>query len=118
MQKRNRRDRFLALFDGADPNATTATREATTVPTQALYFLNDPFIRARIEGLEKKLAPLPNDGARLEQACRLLYGRKAHDADRRDMAEFLAEYPSAAKAEAWRGWLGVMLAANEVLYVD
>lgn len=118
MQKRNRRDRFLALFDGADPNASTATREATTVPTQALYFLNDPFIRARIEGLEKKLAPLPNDGARLEQACRLLYGRGSQDADRRDMAEFLAEYPSAAKPDAWRGWLGVMLAANEVLYVD
>ena len=44
MQKRNRRIRFFALFDGPDPNASTAVRDVTTVPTQALYFLNDPFV--------------------------------------------------------------------------
>ena len=118
MQKRNRRDRFLALFDGADPNATTASREATTVPTQALYFLNDPFIRARVAGLEKKLATQPDDGSRLDLACQLLYGRNASENDTQDLAEFLAAYPPMAKTEAWRGWLAVMLAANEVLYVD
>ncbi|MFM8933586.1 MAG: PSD1 and planctomycete cytochrome C domain-containing protein [Gemmataceae bacterium] len=118
MQKRNRRDRFLALFDGADPNASTASREATTVPTQALYFLNDPFIRARIAGLEKRLALLPTDQARLDAGCRLLFCRPASEADRQDLAEFLAGYPNRSPGEAWRGWLGVMLAANEVLYVD
>ena len=118
MQKRNRRDRFLALFDGADPNASTANREATTVPTQALYFLNDPFIRARITGLEKRLAGLPTDQARLDACCRLLFCRPASEADRQDMAEFLAGYPDLAPGAAWRGWLGVMLAENEVLYVD
>ena len=40
---RNRRHPFLGLFDGADPNATTPQRQVTTVPTQSLYFLNDPF---------------------------------------------------------------------------
>jgi len=34
------------------------------------------------------------------------------------MADFLAGYPDLAPGAAWRGWLGVMLAANEVLYVD
>ncbi len=46
MQKRNRR-RFFALFDGADPNASTPLRDVTTVPTQALFFLNDPFLHER-----------------------------------------------------------------------
>ncbi len=41
MVKRNQRDRFLALFDGADPNASTPVRSNTTVPTQSLYFMND-----------------------------------------------------------------------------
>ena len=118
MQKRNRRDRFLALFDGADPNASTASREATTVPTQALYFLNDPFIKARITGMEKRLVGLPTDQAKLDAACRLLYCRPASEADRQDLAEFLAGYPKPDRDDAWRGWLGVMLAANEVLYVD
>src|SRR6185437_7435294 len=34
MQKRNRRSPFLALFDGPDPNESTARRDVTTVPTQ------------------------------------------------------------------------------------
>ena len=47
MVQRQRRHPFLALFDGADPNASTPRRETTTVPTQALYFLNDPFFHAQ-----------------------------------------------------------------------
>jgi len=35
---------FLAAFDGADPNLITAQRQRTTVPTQALVLLNDPFV--------------------------------------------------------------------------
>src|SRR5205085_8936754 len=49
MTQRISRHPFLALFDGADPNASTAERRTTTVPTQALYFLNDPFIHAKAE---------------------------------------------------------------------
>ena len=120
MQKRNRRDRFLALFDGADPNTTTASREATTVPTQALFFLNDPFVQARVMALEKRLAPLPGNKARLDMACRLLFGRPPSEPDRQEMEIFLAGYPAAdgASGSAWAGWLGVMMASSEVLYVD
>ena len=49
MTQRIKRHPFLALFDGADPNATTAERATTTVPTQALFFLNDPFVHAKAE---------------------------------------------------------------------
>ncbi len=41
MVQRNRRHPFLGLFDGADPNASTAQRQSTIVPPQALYFMND-----------------------------------------------------------------------------
>jgi len=42
MTQRQCRQPYLALFDGADANASTAERSTTTVPTQALFFLNDP----------------------------------------------------------------------------
>ncbi|HQR41495.1 MAG TPA: DUF1553 domain-containing protein, partial [Gemmatales bacterium] len=48
MTQRLKRHPFLALFDGADPNASTADRLVTTVPTQSLYFLNDPFLHKSI----------------------------------------------------------------------
>src|SRR5207342_1510539 len=42
MTQRLKRHPFLALFDGADTNASTPSRGATTVPTQALFLMNDP----------------------------------------------------------------------------
>ena len=55
MTQRIKRHPFLALFDGADPNATTAERSTTTVPTQALFFLNDPFVHAKAERCAARL---------------------------------------------------------------
>src|SRR5206468_9698451 len=46
MNQRLRRHPFLALFDGPDPNASTPRRTETTVPTQALFLMNDPFVHA------------------------------------------------------------------------
>ncbi len=36
---------FLALFDGPDTNTSTDVRGRSTVPLQALWFLNNPFVR-------------------------------------------------------------------------
>ena len=58
---------FLALFDGADPNATTPSRRATTVPTQALFFLNDPFVHAKSEKCAARLQSARPDEAQLRQ---------------------------------------------------
>ena len=53
MVQRQRRHPYLALFDGADPNSSTASRQATTVPAQALYFLNDRFFHQQAAALAK-----------------------------------------------------------------
>ena len=68
MTQRIKRHPFLALFDGADPNSSTGRRDSTTVPTQALFFLNDPFVHARADSLARRLAALPDDAARLDRA--------------------------------------------------
>src|SRR5262249_20717995 len=75
MTQRIKRHPFLSLFDGADPNATVGRRDSTTVPTQALFFLNDPFVHRKSARLAERLSSLPNDAARLEMACRWCYGR-------------------------------------------
>lgn len=55
MTQRIKRHPFLALFDGSDPNASTAERTETIVPTQSLYFLNDPFVHACADAWAKRL---------------------------------------------------------------
>ncbi len=117
MVQRQRRHPFLSLFDGADPNATTAARQTTTVPTQALYFINDPFFHIQADALAKKLAPLPDDDARIVEAWRILFQRQPNPAETQRTKSFLASYP-ADNAAKWAAQVRVLMAGNEFLHID
>ncbi len=127
MTQRIKRHPFLTLFDGADPNASTADRRTTTVPTQALYFLNDPFIHAKSEKFAERLAKLGRDDAeRITAAYRLAVSRPPTDTERAEALGFLATYRSelaAAKKDnadtlAFAAFGRVLFGSNEFLTVD
>jgi len=63
--QRFRRHPFLSLFDGADPNTTTARRGVSTVAAQALWFLNSPWVAERAAGLAQRLEPITDESERL-----------------------------------------------------
>src|SRR6185295_12271 len=88
MPQRIQRHPFLALFDGPDTNASTAQRETSTVPTQALYFMNDKFFHARSEALAKRLLLLEPD-RRAEAAHRICFQRPATDSERNRASAFI-----------------------------
>ena len=60
-----------------DQTLVTATRDATTVPGQALYLLNAPFVRKQSLALAERLLAdaKATDAARLASAYRLVLGR-------------------------------------------
>ena len=117
MVQRQRRHPYLALFDGADPNASTGRRQTTTVPTQALFFLNDPFFHAQASAFAERLIPLNDDDVRVEQAYRLLFQRQPSSSEREQAVAFLAAYPGNTE-EKWSALARVFLASNEFVYVD
>jgi len=122
---RNRRHPFLGLFDGADPNATTPQRQDTTVPTQALYFLNDPFFHAQAEKATGRALAKP-EPARLDELFRLTFQRAPTAKDREVAIAFLARYeaalsdgtPAERTKAAWAALARILLASNEFLYLD
>ena len=126
MRKRNRTSRFFALFNGADPNASTAQREATTVPTQALYFMNDPFFHdcaAKFAVRIRESSTTAED--RLDFACRELFARPSLPEDVVDFREFANALetvtegtPETKDAELWEAYARVLLASNELLLLD
>jgi cytochrome c553 len=127
MQKRNRRGRFFRLFDGADPNASTPLRDVTTVPTQALFFMNDPFVHERAAKLSLLICgQTGDDRQRLELAHRQLFGRAASEAELSEGIAFLSEYAGGLQESeatrrnelAWSAYARVLLSSNEFLYVD
>jgi mono/diheme cytochrome c family protein len=122
---RNRRHPFLGLFDGADPNATTPQRQTTTVPTQSLFFLNDPFFHAQAEKLSARVLSKP-DTERIDELFRIALQRTPTKKDRDFAIAFLDRYRAAignkSDAEkaslAWAALSRVLLASNEFLFVE
>ena len=111
---------FLSLFDGPDSNASTAVRGSSTVPTQALWFMNNPFVHARAEALANRLAWLPDDGQRLAFAYRLCLQRAPTESETRIATDFLATYQkeSHSASAAWSAWSRLLLSSNELLHLD
>jgi len=55
MTQRIQRHPYLALFDGADPSASTASRTTSTTPLQALYLLNDGFVHRQAQAFAQRI---------------------------------------------------------------
>ena len=49
----------LELFDFAEPSLIVASRDVTTVPSQALFMLNSPFVAAQSGALAKRVFAMP-----------------------------------------------------------
>jgi len=127
MTQRLKRHPFLALFDGADPNTSTAERRTTTVPTQSLFFLNDPFVHEKAEKLATRLQGVDSsEHEQVDLAYRLTLGRLPSDSERADVEEFLTAYrteltltdPSAPPTRALAALVRVLFGDNEFLHVD
>jgi hypothetical protein len=87
---RNDLPAIFEVFDFADPDTATGKRDATTVATQALFLMNNPFALTQAKVTAQRLvAAHADDTARLNDLYRRALGRT----------------PSAAEAEAALGFL-------------
>jgi cyclophilin family peptidyl-prolyl cis-trans isomerase len=104
---------FLQAFDGPDAAASCARRGVTTVPTQALILMNDPFVAGQSRRFAERVrsAAGASPAARVREAFRIAFGRPP-DADEADKAvHFLRDHPLADLCQ-------VLVQANEFAYVD
>ena len=129
MTQRLQRHPFLAIFDGADPSASTAARLTTTTPVQALHLLNDPMIHAQSEGFARRLREgEPDPDRRLALAYRTALGREPDPVEAAGAREFLAAAaerlrggdtpPDRAEAGAWAALARVLFSLNEFVHID
>ncbi len=77
----------LRVFDFANPDLHIPKRNETSVPQQALFFLNHPFVLDRARALAEKSADASGDPARVRALFRLALLR---DPSREEVAEALA----------------------------
>lgn len=125
MTQRIQRDSFLALFDGADSNASTDRRTTSTTSLQALYFLNAPFVQEQSRhAAAELLASHDNDSERVRAAYRLYFGRTASDEDVDAATEYLSRAAAALdgtanrNAESWASLVRALWMSNEFVYIN
>ncbi len=85
---------IFQVFDVADPSLIVGKRDVTTVPTQALFLMNSPFVLKQAEDFAQRiLAEKDRDqGTRIDMAYRLALSRLASDEERANVAKFLKDY--------------------------
>ena len=129
MTQRLVRHPYLALFDGPDPNVSTDVRTSATVPLQALYMMNNPFVAEQAADFARRLCEAePAARDRVRAAIRLAYGREPTSDECDRGVAYVEKYaaegeaagaaPADAMQEAWASFARVLLTANEFVYVD
>jgi hypothetical protein len=115
----------LAVFDFAEQGMVTGSRDTTTVAPQALYLLNDPFVRRQADALAERLIAHQelDDRARFGLAYRFALGRVATTKEIDRARRYVADYEVASGnsppmvAAAWVSLCQALLASAEFRYV-
>ena len=108
---------MLALFDFPDPNTHSERRVETTTPLQKLFAMNSPFMVAEAEALAKRLIESASDNEhRITEAYELCYNRPPRLEERKLAEEFFGS--EADSLELWTQYAQVLLASNELLFID
>jgi hypothetical protein len=95
---RDQTNDVLALFDFANPNAVTGSREETTTPAQALFLMNSSVLESMAGAWAKRLSEAEADpAARIRLAYRQAFGR---DPTRGELAATESFFKQAAGAPA------------------
>jgi mono/diheme cytochrome c family protein len=129
---------LLRLFDFPDPNITSERRTITTVPLQQLFVLNSEFMIRQARALAARvISACGDDGGRIREAYRVLFGREPTAAERELGLAFLAEAapgespavgrestagtasaPTDSGLSRWEQYAQVLLGSNEFTFVD
>lgn len=119
----------LTPFNLPDALRVAGKRDASTLATQALYLLNNAFIVEQSKRFATRLQhAAPNDEARIRLAYRQALAREATASEVSHGLDFLreADLMLASSASdtaqppttAWAAYCQVLLASNELRYVD
>ncbi len=104
----------LEVFDGAPPGMVTGRRASTTVPTQALFLLNSPFVLDRARAVADSLTRRADldDPGRLALLYRKLFSREPTDRETRRARSFLGA------GGAWADLVQAHFSSNEFLFQE
>ncbi len=121
----------LDLFDFAEPTMVIGTRDTTTVATQALFLMNDPFVieQARTMATRVNSPTGLDDARRVDLAYHLALARPATAAEKARAIRYISDFQhdavhstkdslKTARTDAWASFCQALLASAEFRYLN
>jgi Protein of unknown function (DUF1553)/Protein of unknown function (DUF1549)/Planctomycete cytochrome C len=117
---RNTMHPLLAVFDLADPNLVTGRRNVSTLPTQALYLMNSPFVMSQSRHAADRLLKenLPDAAARLDRAYERALGRPPTKAERELTLKYLQNAGTTSQQTAWATLFQALFGSIDFRYIE
>jgi len=109
---------MFEVFDFAEPSSVIGRRDVTTVSTQALFMMNNPFVLEQARRMAQMLsARHPSQvGERVSLAYERAYGRPPSEKEVERALAFVNE--NGGEGAAWAAFCQALLASAEFRYVQ
>jgi hypothetical protein len=116
---RNALPELFEAFDFAPSSMVTGKREVSTVPTQALFLLNHPFVRQQAEAVAERFAGMNQASVeeRIASAYQLALSRLPTKRERQLAQQHFAGAGDAER-EAWTEFFHALFASADFRYLD
>ena len=107
---------FFRTFDLASPDISSPKRFTTTVPQQALYLLNNPFVIRQATDLVTQLSGSKTRMEAINRLYRRCLHRNPSEEERRLTLAFIEG--NSNKQEGWKQLAQSLLISNEFMFID
>jgi len=119
----------LTPFNLPDATTVTGRRDDSTLATQALYLLNNPFLVGQAQRFARHVqSAAEDDDSRIRMAYRRALGRDPRTEEAQRGRDFIREADAALvstqnesdsrRSDAWAAFCQALLASNEMRYID
>ena len=116
---RNRLLELFEVFDFPDPNMVAGKRNVSTVPTQALYMMNSPFIMTQARAAAAlTLKDNKKDPERIDDAYRKTLGRLPTMREHELALQYLSVPLAEQRLPAWERFYQTLFACVDFRYVN
>ena len=118
---RNRIPEMFDVFDYPNPGLVSGNRNASTVPTQALFMMNSDFVLKEANSAAAKILELKglDDEQRIIQAYKITLGRNPSEAEKSLALSYLDKHDGGTnQQDAWGGILHGLFACLDFRYLN
>ena len=116
---RNTLMEIFEIFDVANPNVVTGRRSETTLPTQALYLLNSPFVNSESKLAGERIKKMEeSDVDRIRTAYFLTLGRMPSSSEFELALKFVSENTSNKQNNIWGSLIHSIISSVQFRYLD